>query len=87
MSRSRCWAAANKFVALDLRVYGPMHPVHAHTPTPPPPTDDAIEAVIQHATAARGPADPRPLRDTRTQLFVGNVRPRRRHCPPQPPPY
>ena len=39
------------------------------------PTDDAIEAVIQHATsnapyAARSSV---PLRDTRTQLFVGNV--------------
>src|SRR5437016_5556148 len=41
-----------------------------------PPTDDAIEAIIQHATSARpspSSADGRPLRDTRTQLFVGNV--------------
>lgn len=37
------------------------------------PTDDAIEALIQQATSAK-PSEGRPLRDTRTQLFVGNVR-------------
>jgi len=51
----------------------------AHSQVPSPtqthihPTDDAIEAIIQQATAARS-GDSRPLRDTRTQLFVGNVR-------------
>lgn len=35
------------------------------------PSDDAIEAIIHHATSYR--QDLRPLRDTRTQLFVGNV--------------
>lgn len=38
-----------------------------------PPTDDVIEAIIQQATSARATPDGRPLRDTRTQLFVGNV--------------
>lgn len=41
----------------------------------PNPSDDAIEAIIQQATSAATPY-PRPagpLRDTRTQLFVGNV--------------
>ena len=42
--------------------------------SPRPPTDDAIEAIIQQATSARPSPDGRPLRDTRTQLFVGNVR-------------
>ncbi|KAF8155705.1 hypothetical protein B0H34DRAFT_850470 [Crassisporium funariophilum] len=39
------------------------------------PTDDAIEAIIQLATSARPSPDGRtgPLRDTRTQLFVGNL--------------
>lgn len=37
------------------------------------PSDDAIEAIIHHATSSR--QDLRPLRDTRTQLFVGNVFP------------
>ncbi|KAF8879645.1 hypothetical protein CPB84DRAFT_1649165, partial [Gymnopilus junonius] len=36
------------------------------------PTDDAIEAIIQQATSAK-PTEGRPLRDTRTQLFVGNL--------------
>ena len=35
------------------------------------PTDDAIEAIIQQATS-NAPLRS-PLRDTRTQLFVGNV--------------
>ena len=50
---------------------------HSQVPSPTQthvhPTDDAIEAIIQQATAARS-GDSRPLRDTRTQLFVGNVR-------------
>jgi len=50
---------------------------HSQVPSPTQthvhPTDDAIEAIIQQATAARS-GDSRPLKDTRTQLFVGNVR-------------
>lgn len=39
-------------------------------------TNDDIEAVIQMATSSRPSPDGRsaPLKDTRTQLFVGNVR-------------
>ncbi|KAG9001645.1 hypothetical protein FRB94_004631 [Tulasnella sp. JGI-2019a] len=37
------------------------------------PSNQDIEAVIQMATSAR-PAAAAPPRDTRTQLFVGNVR-------------
>lgn len=48
----------------------------SHSQTSPP-TDDVIEAVIQQATSARATPDGRPLRDTRTQLFIGNVRPSR----------
>ena len=46
-----------------------------HGSRPPTPTNDAIEAVIQMATAsAPSPASPSfPLRDTRTQLFVANL--------------
>ncbi|KAJ7754610.1 RNA-binding domain-containing protein [Mycena metata] len=46
-----------------------------HASRPPTPTNDAIEAVIQMATAsAPSPASPSfPLRDTRTQLFVANL--------------
>ncbi|KAF8178273.1 hypothetical protein BJ912DRAFT_668300 [Pholiota molesta] len=44
-----------------------------NAPLPPPPTDDAIEALILQATSARISPDGRPLRDTRTQLFVGNL--------------
>lgn len=42
---------------------------------PPPPSNDDIEAVIQMATASRQNLDGRsgPPKDTRTQLFVGNV--------------
>ncbi|KAK0203718.1 RNA-binding domain-containing protein [Desarmillaria ectypa] len=41
----------------------------------PAPTNDDIEAVIQMATSARASPDGRtgPPRDTRTQLFVGNL--------------
>lgn len=42
----------------------------------PGPTNDDIEAVIQMATSSRQSQDSRqlaPLRDTRAQLFVGNV--------------
>jgi hypothetical protein len=49
----------------------------AHLSTPPAPTNDDIEAVIQMATSSGMSQDsrsPAPLRDTRTQLFVGNVR-------------
>ncbi|KZP28623.1 RNA-binding domain-containing protein [Athelia psychrophila] len=41
-----------------------------------PPTNDDIEAVIREATSARSTPDGRgggPLKDTRTQLFVGNL--------------
>ena len=42
---------------------------------PPKPTADEIDAVIQAATSASSHAYPamRPPRDTRTQLFVGNL--------------
>lgn len=54
-------------------------PSSVPTSSPSPPlalTNDDIEAVIQMATSARPSPDGRtgPLRDTRTQLFVGNVR-------------
>ncbi|PPR06810.1 hypothetical protein CVT26_003836 [Gymnopilus dilepis] len=45
---------------------------HPHQSALSPPTDDAIEAIIQQATSAKQP-EPRSLRDTRTQLFVGNL--------------
>ncbi|KAH7886904.1 hypothetical protein F5I97DRAFT_1076702 [Phlebopus sp. FC_14] len=47
----------------------------AHSPTPPgAPSNDDIEAVIKMATSSRPSTDrPGPLRDTRTQLFVGNL--------------
>ncbi|KAH9852327.1 hypothetical protein C2E23DRAFT_196860 [Lenzites betulinus] len=42
------------------------------------PTNDDIEAVIQMAMASsNSPRTTNPPRDTRTQLFVGNVRPSR----------
>ncbi|THH13424.1 hypothetical protein EW146_g6792 [Bondarzewia mesenterica] len=50
-------------------------------PTPPPtihaPTSDEIDAVIQMATSSRPSPDgrPIPLKDTRTQLFIGNSPP------------
>lgn len=42
-----------------------------------PPTDDEVEAVIRMATSTRPTPDgrPPPGKDTRTQLFVGNVSP------------
>ncbi|PPR06524.1 hypothetical protein CVT24_001443 [Panaeolus cyanescens] len=45
------------------------------TELPVKPTDDAIEAIIHHATSSRPSPDPRslPPKDTRTQLFVGNL--------------
>lgn len=45
------------------------------SPIPFPPSNDDIEAVIQMATSARSSPDGRagPVKDTRTQLFVGNV--------------
>lgn len=54
----------------------------SHTPSPAlsarsaPPTNDDIEAIIQMATSSRSSPDGKggPMRDTRTQLFVGNVR-------------
>lgn len=46
----------------------PDHP----SPTRSTPTNDDIEAVIKMATSSHPSLD-RPLRDTRTQLFVGNV--------------
>jgi len=47
----------------------PGSPIHA-------PTLDQIDAVIQMATSSRSSQDgrPIPLKDTRTQLYVGNVR-------------
>jgi hypothetical protein len=55
---------------------GPSSVQHSSSPTPSlPPSNDDIEAVIQMATSARSTPDGRGgLRDTRTQLFVGNVR-------------
>ena len=52
----------------------PQSQGHAHLH---PPTSDEIDAVIQMATSARPSPDgrPVPLKDTRTQLFVGNVSP------------
>lgn len=50
--------------------------VHPKSPSPPPPpSNDDIEAVIQMATSARQTPDGRsvPIKDTRTQLFVGNL--------------
>ncbi|KAJ3994381.1 hypothetical protein F5050DRAFT_1809633 [Lentinula boryana] len=50
--------------------------ISAASPVPPaPPTNDDIEAVIQMATSSRSSPDGRtgPLKDTRTQLFVGNL--------------
>ena len=40
------------------------------------PTSEEVEAVIQAATSQRSEPDGKiiPLKDTRTQLFVGNVR-------------
>ncbi|KAF7763533.1 hypothetical protein Agabi119p4_8070 [Agaricus bisporus var. burnettii] len=49
---------------------------HPKSPSPPPqPSNDDIEAVIQMATASRQNPDGRsgPPKDTRTQLFVGNL--------------
>ncbi|KAF5371686.1 hypothetical protein D9758_003393 [Tetrapyrgos nigripes] len=37
------------------------------------PSNDDIEAVIQMATSSRSSPDGRPPKDTRTQLFVGNL--------------
>lgn len=49
-------------------------PRSASVQTPPAKLDDdTIEDVIQRATASAG-AGPPPGKDTRTQLFVGNVR-------------
>jgi hypothetical protein len=49
-------------------------PKSASAQTPPAKLDDdTIEDVIQRATASAG-AGPPPGKDTRTQLFVGNVR-------------
>jgi hypothetical protein len=56
---------------------GPSSIQNSSSPTPSlPPSNDDIEAVIQMATSVRPTPDGRggPLRDTRTQLFVGNVR-------------
>ncbi len=50
---------------------------HHSSPSPPSqPSNDDIEAVIQMATSSRQTPDGRtaPVKDTRTQLFVGNVR-------------
>ncbi|KAJ4490184.1 hypothetical protein J3R30DRAFT_3399592 [Lentinula aciculospora] len=50
--------------------------ISAASPSPSaPPTNDDIEAVIQMATSSRSSPDGKtgPLKDTRTQLFVGNL--------------
>ncbi|TFY77898.1 hypothetical protein EWM64_g6111, partial [Hericium alpestre] len=64
-------------------VQPPPNPMSSSTsprPAPPiqresPPTNDEIDAVIQLATSSRASADgrPLPLKDTRTQLFIGNL--------------
>jgi hypothetical protein len=48
---------------------------HPPFPVHPTPTSDEIDAIIQQATSSLS-LDGRhvPLKDTRTQLFVGNVR-------------
>jgi len=52
----------------------PTSPPPEHSaPSRSTPTNDDIEAVIKLATSSL-PSIDRPLRDTRTQLFVGNVR-------------
>lgn len=57
----------------------PSSALSIKSPTSPPvinaPTSDEIDAVIQMATSSRPSPDgrPMPLKDTRTQLFVGNV--------------
>ena len=50
-------------------------PVAAIPASPRAPTNEDIEAVIKMATSTRPTADgrPPPGKDTRTQLFVGNV--------------
>lgn len=62
--------------------YSRKPPATARSSSPPPrhiPTDEAIQNVIERATAnaraANGGRSPVIGRDTRTQLFVGNVRP------------
>ncbi|KAG8216827.1 hypothetical protein J3R82DRAFT_7086 [Butyriboletus roseoflavus] len=57
--------------------YPPSPPRTSTSPEPSPPTrstptNDDIEAVIKMATTSH-PSFDRPLRDTRTQLFVGNL--------------
>ncbi|KAG5651756.1 hypothetical protein H0H81_007568 [Sphagnurus paluster] len=55
----------------------PLHQAHSvplASRSPSTLTNDDIEAVIQMATSSRGPdGRPGPLKDTRTQLFVGNL--------------
>jgi hypothetical protein len=53
----------------------PSSPTSGPAPSLGMPTDDDIEAIIQMATSARPSSRVSPLKDTRTQLFVGNVRP------------
>lgn len=60
----------------DLKDSSSSSSVHGlSSPIPFPPSNDDIEAVIQMATSARSSPDGRagPVKDTRTQLFVGNV--------------
>ncbi|KAJ8586786.1 hypothetical protein M405DRAFT_822775 [Rhizopogon salebrosus TDB-379] len=65
--------------ALPISQQDPLVPhleLQTHSSVPTAPTNAAIEAVIQMATSSGNPQDsrsPAPLRDTRTQLFVGNV--------------
>ena len=55
----------------------PLQDLIPCSPEPPLgiPSNDDIEAVIRMATAASADRSPAPLKDTRTQLFVGNVCP------------
>ena len=75
-----CGARANAPQTYPLRsrrqspAYAPMHgdPPPQATGSPPRTlTNDDIEAIIQLATSSQ--PSPSPHKDTRTQLFVGNV--------------
>jgi hypothetical protein len=86
-----CVSSTPAVLILTLLLPQPSPPQQPRTststspePFPPSrsaPTNDDIEAVIKMATSSH-PSIDRPLRDTRTQLFVGNVR---ALFPPRPP--
>lgn len=84
MSRRISWASL--FFPFAVHIWAVLHPLqllmhridhdrqhHIHHDSFQHPSDDAIEAIIHHATNNSHPHDGRPYRDTRTQLFVGNV--------------